>query len=352
MTRPTSRRGLGLVVAIALTTAACAGILGLRKPVAPTVFPHRAHVVAGVACVTCHAGIDQAGDTGPLHVPPDATCATCHAPHTEGACLDCHGDPWTAAAVADARAHLTFAHADHAQATRGQCVTCHRGVAAGDGPLRPVMATCYRCHEGEQERRTCDGCHVDLPSEGTLPASHLVHDGNWMRDHGAHASATADVCSACHTERACAACHGVTTAALPARLRFDDPSTASVHRAGFASRHAREARAEPGACAVCHSPSTCTDCHVQRGVADTLVARDVSPHPPGWVGIGPGGNEHGRAARRDPVACASCHGGAGEALCVECHRVGGVGGNPHPPGWSSRQSLGDAPCRLCHTSLR
>jgi hypothetical protein len=60
-------------------------------------------------------------------------------------------------------------------------------------------------------------------------------------------------------------------------------------------------------------------------------------------------NEHGRAARRDPASCASCHGGAGEMLCVGCHRVGGIGGNPHPPGWSSRQSLTDMPCRLCHT---
>lgn len=335
---------------VLVTLAACAGILGLRKPVAPA-FPHRAHVVAGVACVTCHAGVERAGDTGPLHLPGDDGCTSCHQPHTEGTCLGCHGDAFTVAAVADARTHLRFAHADHASAAKGQCVTCHRGVAEGDGPLRPVMATCYRCHQDEQTLRTCETCHVDLAWEGTLPASHLVHEGDWIRDHGARAAASGDVCASCHTERSCAACHGAEVAALPARRFFDDPSTASVHRAGFVARHGIEARLDPGACSTCHTPSTCTTCHLASGVGDDRALRDRSPHPAGWVAIA-GDNEHGRAARRDPAACAACHGGAGEALCVDCHRVGAVGGNPHPPGWSSRQSLGDAPCRLCHPGLR
>jgi hypothetical protein len=35
-------------------------------------------------------------------------------------------------------------------------------------------------------------------------------------------------------------------------------------------------------------------------------------------------------------------------LCVQCHKVGGVGGNPHPAGWSSKLSLDAMPCRMCH----
>jgi hypothetical protein len=61
------------------------------------------------------------------------------------------------------------------------------------------------------------------------------------------------------------------------------------------------------------------------------------------------GGEHGRAARMDPGACATCHGGAGEALCVGCHRVGGPGGNPHGAGFSSAlDARRDQPCRQCH----
>jgi hypothetical protein len=330
--------------------AACAGVLGLRRPASEPVFPHRAHTTAGVACVSCHQDIDRAGDEGPLHLPEAATCLTCHEqPHDTRDCLDCHSDPFAAASVIDARAHLRFAHADHDKASQGGCIACHRGIAEGDGPLRPTMATCFRCHDEERDERSCDACHVDLVEEGTLPASHLAHDGDWMREHGARASSSGDLCSSCHQEKFCASCHGVTAAALPSTLRFDDPGVASVHRAGFASRHSIEARAEPGACTTCHAPSACQSCHQDSGVADA-PERQGSPHGPNWVGLTLDANQHGRAARRDPAECASCHSGAGEQLCVDCHRVGGVGGSIHPPGWSSTQSYADLPCRLCHTS--
>jgi hypothetical protein len=55
------------------------------------------------------------------------------------------------------------------------------------------------------------------------------------------------------------------------------------------------------------------------------------------------------SARIDPASCASCHGGAGEQLCVSCHKVGGVGGNIHGPGFASNKSkTRDVPCRQCH----
>jgi hypothetical protein len=37
---------------------------------------------------------------------------------------------------------------------------------------------------------------------------------------------------------------------------------------------------------------------------------------------------------------------------VGCHREGGVGGNPHPPGWESRRSKTELPCLLCHGGSR
>ena len=83
-----------------------------------------------------------------------------------------------------------------------------------------------------------------------------------------------------------------------------------------------------------------------------VSAQRGSPHPPGWVGTRGSDNRHGLEARANPVSCASCHGGAGEALCVGCHRVGGPGGNPHPVGFSSHKPLSDLPCRLCHTEGR
>jgi hypothetical protein len=343
---------LGALAALAL--AACAQILGF-KPAGRKPFPHRAHVLAGESCQRCHPGVERAGDRGPLHLPDDASCLTCHAkPHDQRSCLGCHGGEWTAMDAMQAREHLVFDHARHQEVTRGNCVRCHAGIQEPGQMLRPAMSVCLKCHEheGDFQARACDRCHVDLAAEARPPESHLVHDGDFLREHAVRAASAGDLCATCHSERFCSSCHGVEVPALPSRLAFDDPGRASVHRAGFAARHSIEAAAQPGACSSCHQPEACIGCHVAKKVASPAGAaageRAGSPHPPGWLGIGSGENAHGRAARRDPASCASCHGGAGEALCVSCHKVGGVGGSIHPPGFSSRRSFGELPCRLCH----
>ena len=340
------RRALVIFALVAL--AACAGVLGLRKS-GPQAFPHRAHVLKGVACTDCHRQVEH-DDGKALHVPDDASCITagCHAkPHDARPCLTCHAAPEALAQLAEARDHLAFDHGKHLTQTKGNCMRCHSGVAEGDDHLRPAMATCFKCHDHDAQRdaRRCDACHKNLEAGSEMPATHLAHDGDWLHEHGVRAASSADLCQTCHAEKFCASCHGVTAAALPATLHFADPFTPSVHRAGFAARHSLEAKSDPGACQQCHQPDRCATCHLAKNVAGS---GRTSPHPPGWVGITAAESSHGREARRDPAACASCHGGAGEALCVTCHKVGGVGGNPHPPGWSSRQRLGDQPCRMCH----
>jgi len=324
---------------------ACAGVLGLSRP-GQGAFPHRRHVIAGVSCTRCHAAV---GDGSPaLHLPDDATCTSCHKkPHDPRPCLTCHVAPGALAALTEAKDHLNFDHRRHEDATRGNCMRCHTGIADGDDHLRPVMANCFGCHASDARRdaRACSACHKNLAEEGSLPASHLAHDGDWLREHGTRAASSGDVCASCHQASFCASCHGVTVPALPATRRFADPFAASVHRAGFAARHSLEARSAPGACTTCHAPARCIACHTERGIAESVRG---SPHPVGWVGITASSNLHGREARRDPASCAGCHGGAGERLCVTCHAVGGVGGNPHPPGWSSSRPLSALPCRLCH----
>ncbi|HEU0029190.1 MAG TPA: cytochrome c3 family protein [Kofleriaceae bacterium] len=341
-----ARRWLLAIVAM-LAVAACARVLGF-KPSGPQPFPHRKHVLAGIACTQCHR--DLATDDGTrLHVPDDASCvARCHTkPHDPNPCSGCHGGTATFEALAEARQYLVFDHGRHLPRVSGNCMRCHVRVAEGDTNLRAPMATCFRCHDHDAERdaRNCNACHKNLERSGELPASHLAHDGDWLREHGTRAASSADLCQSCHGERFCASCHGVTVAALPSTTNFVNPFAASVHRAGFSARHALEAKSDPGACQTCHQPDRCLACHTARGVAG---AKQRSPHPPGWIGLSSEGSPHGREARRDPAACAGCHGGAGEMLCVSCHKVGGIGGNPHPPGWSSRLPLGAMPCRLCH----
>jgi hypothetical protein len=230
-------------------------------------------------------------------------------------------------------------------------VPCHAGAGDRTQPeLRPKMAQCFSCHahEDQWKSRDCDGCHHDLPAEAARPASHVVHEGDFVREHGVRAASSRDLCASCHGEPFCASCHGVSVAALPWRFGFDKPAMTGLHRAGFAQRHADEARANPGLCTSCHAEERfCSDCHTDKRLAGGAPGQLRSPHPAGWVRSQ--GGEHGRAARLDPGSCASCHGGAGEALCVGCHRVGGPGGNPHGRGFvSALDPQRDVPCRSCH----
>ena len=350
------KRFLRLALLLApLLLAACAGILGLRPKNVSTPFEHRKHVLAGVNCLECHAGVTTSADTGPVHLPTDATCRKCHEkPHDERSCMGCHSTPREDRSAELAREHLRFEHRTHMAPANGQCIRCHVRIAENNpDTLLAPMATCLSCHHHRDQftMRTCDGCHVDLPAERVKPESHIVHEGDFIREHGVRAAAARDLCASCHSERFCSECHGATVPALPARLAFDDPKLSGLHRAGFRSRHALESRAQPGLCITCHSGNSCQECHAREHVGSAALGHGNSPnpHPPGWVGAGRGGGGHGSAARLDPVSCAGCHGGGGEQLCVGCHKVGGPGGNPHGPGFSSRKNKRtDVPCRLCH----
>lgn len=342
-------RWLFLLLA-SITLAACASVLGIKPKELSHPFEHRKHSLAGINCLECHTSIQRAGDEGPLHLPTTAKCVSCHAkPHDVRDCSNCHGERHIREEAELARTHLTFAHARHLTPLDGQCVPCHTAAGKTDQrTMRPGMAQCFGCHHHKDQwsANDCDSCHVDLPSEHVRPSSHVVHEGDFLREHGVRAASSRELCATCHAENFCASCHGVTVPTLPWRLAFDAPRMQGLHRAGFRLRHADEARANPGLCTTCHRQERfCADCHADRHVGATPGSS--SPHPPGWVRAR--GGEHGREARMDPGSCASCHGGQGEALCVGCHRVGGPGGNPHGRGFASAlDKMRDQPCRLCH----
>jgi hypothetical protein len=342
---------------LVLSLAACAGLLGIKTARdAQHPFEHLAHSLRGVSCLTCHEGLssERGPDAGPaLHLPETGTCIVCHTrPHETRPCLQCHGEDHTREEGRLAQEHLRFSHGRHVRQLGGQCVPCHAAAGKNDqATLRPPMARCLGCHTHQDQWKTreCDGCHKDLPAELAPPSSHVVHSGDFIREHGVRAASSRDLCATCHSEASCAACHGVTVAALPWKLAFDRPSLTGLHRAGFAGRHADEARASPGLCTTCHdSERFCLDCHATKGrAAGSGALRD--PHPSDWVRARGGG--HGPAARLDPMSCAGCHGGAAEALCVGCHRVGGPGGNPHGRGFASAlDKKRSEPCRQCHGS--
>jgi len=342
-----------LLLVFSLLLVACAEVLGIRPPDSKP-FPHHEHTSrGGVACVQCHEGITRATEKDPLHLPGTSKCVSCHTkPHDARDCDGCHGLQNTRAEAQMDLDNLKFKHSTHYLRTKGNCAYCHKGVETNSDHVRPPMAVCLTCHEHQQEfgeSRRCDRCHRDLRAEDVRPASHVAHDGDWLREHGNRAFAAPDLCATCHAQKFCGGCHGRTVPILPEKMAFDDPLRAGVHRAGFKSRHSLEARTQPGLCTTCHKEEFCDDCH-SRNTVD-VGSGGPSPHPVGWVGLRGQSNDHGAAAWRDPSVCAGCHTGpAGEQLCIGCHRVGGIGGNPHRPGWTSHQRPTiDAACRGCHT---
>lgn len=337
---------------IVLCASACAGVLGIRPP-GRRPFEHQAHVTKGISCTKCHAGIATAGDNGALHLPLAVSCTDgCHEkPHDTSDCTKCHGLAETRVAAAAARENLHFDHAIHLTRTKGDCVKCHVDAQRSDSHLRPAMGACFGCHNHAEEMvdRKCYGCHVDMEREGLRPEEQWVHGPDFLKEHAVRAGTTGEVCGSCHADRFCTTCHaGGLSPVTPAQLAFDDPFAPSVHRAGFFSRHSMEARGQPGLCTNCHDVSACGGCHAKSGVG-VGGATSQSPHPRGWLGLPGQPNDHGREAWRDPTICASCHGGEGEKLCVGCHRTGGIGGNPHPPGYVAHGDRNtDVACRKCH----
>jgi hypothetical protein len=345
-----SRRAAWLRALPLVLLAACAGLLGIRQP-PERAFEHHAHVVKGIACVRCHTRVADSDPSAPLDLPGKASCIGCHSkPHDTRECGACHGRQEDRRGAAQAKEHLRFAHRNHKGTEAGRCTRCHEAVLHGDGPLRPPMATCLGCHEHREQwaARACLPCHARMEAEGTRPASHVVHGADFIKRHGVEAASSRDLCTSCHAESSCAACHGANVPALPSTWHFDDPRRPDMHAAGFFARHSIEARLDPATCTSCHrDQNECRNCHRDRGLLEVSPQRG-SPHPADWVGTRGAENRHGVEARNNPVSCASCHGGAGEALCVGCHRVGGPGGSPHPSGFSSHKPMSELPCRMCH----
>lgn len=343
---------------LACALALAASLACLER--ANTRFPHQVHLTriecggAGqpecLTCTSCHES-SPLGSTGrePARVPPLERCAGCH---RQDAAAKLAAALRPALAPAPLAQQIRFSHDAHLRmpAVRGQCVRCHSGAVEPARALFPPMQQCFGCHEHQQqfERNECGPCHTPEDVRELVPVSFLTHDADWLRHHGVEASQSEQQCSTCHAQSDCNDCHDVSQGLTREARRPDNLFRELVHPADFLSRHAFEASAQPARCLTCHTPATCDGCHLERGVS-AAHHDPFNPHPPGWVGGNPASRDfHGRAARRDIIACASCHDQGPATNCIRCHQVGGFGGNPHPRGWQSTRSEASSMCRYCH----
>lgn len=348
-----------VLAALGLAAAALGGACSAR-PATP--FAHKLHL-AGLecgqpgkpdclTCDSCHRRDADAGAFTDFNRPTETLCASCH--QQQGGGYRLASSVRSPLSPRPAALDIRFDHDRHLahEKIRGQCVKCHPGVvgASSDKALFPNMDSCLGCHEHRDEfaQNVCATCHRPADLRGLRPVSFLAHDNGWIRRHAVHARGGEQACATCHAQTRCDACHDATHT-LRAELRSPEAIDRDlVHRFDFISRHATEASSQPALCAACHQRQDCDGCHVRRGVSGGRVdARN--PHPLRWAaGADPTNNLHGRDARRDLAACAACHDQGPATNCVRCHKVGGIGGTPHPPGWRSTQQPGSGACATCH----
>jgi hypothetical protein len=340
--------GLGVVA------FACATELAQR-------FPHSTHLTgfacgeAGepecLSCPSCHQGTADTGEHWAR--PPVKVCKDCHPREREKQVLP----ERPSLAPRPAAYAISFNHDQHLEMDeiRGQCVRCHAGaVSSTPGRLIfPPMSTCLNCHQHAEEfaATKCAPCHATNEVRTLKPVTFLPHDAAWMKRHGSFVREDAQSCLVCHAQTQCDSCHDANQGLRVDQRNPDAITREFVHRFDFQSRHAIEARSQPGQCSSCHTRQDCDACHVQRGVSGGLVA-GRNPHPLGWAaGLGAASNLHGQEARRDIASCAACHDQGPFTNCIRCHKVGGIGGNPHPPGWRSSQATDSTSCAACHGGL-
>lgn len=350
--RKTRQRRLDPGLILLLVALAGAVVVACSRHAAPR-FPHQVHLTgiacgkpgqpACLSCTSCHHMAERDG----VHAMPGAElCNNCHRddPHEVKAVLA--REPFRPYGT------ITFDHDQHLAlpSVRGQCVPCHAGVVRPDESSLPPMKRCFACHEHADEwnQGRCVPCHRASEVRRILPVTFLRHDEHFARGHGQAATEDQRLCRACHQQADCDGCHDVTQTLSVERRKPERVDLTFVHPGDFIVRHPMEARARPSSCLTCHATETCDACHLARGVSAARL--DVqNPHPVGWVSNDPTvPSLHGREARRDIVACASCHEAGPATNCIRCHKVGAYGGNPHPAGWPSGGDTSATMCRYCH----
>ena len=336
-----------LILPLALALFGCTS--QAKKPEAqgpqPYKFPHGIHAESGVACVECHAPILKATSV-------KENVIDVAMPKKSEVCSACHDPIPDFVPVQRFAPVVRFDHAGHLPRLKGakdECQTCHTKLTEPgtiDAPV-PPMATCTACHNHAQDYAVgrCTPCHRDL-RKYEKPVKEYTHEANFLQTHGNWAKQSVTTCASCHDQTMCSQCHTATTRPMPPSVQFPEKVASEfIHRGDWIARHSMEAGADPTSCSKCHGTGYCQSCHAFQGIAPGgATVRD--PHPSNWLAF------HGSVARQNILSCAGCHNQGANSLCVACHRVGGIGGNPHPPGWKGTASqVGSNPtCKICHTS--
>lgn len=316
-------------------------------------FSHGPHLRAGQSCTSCHSDlVTAAPNARPRAMPTEASCRQCHTRPAEQRCGYCHTNPAAPMPFERPNRELVFSHAAHAPRTRGNCVSCH-GIGANTDsalsfePRVPTMSGCLgSCHSDDMRTLACARCHQNLRRYALDDVSVVRHTPGFARHHGTEARTSGAMCAQCHEPTFCNPCHSAAPGLSLADLETTAVTRDFVHRGDFMARHPDESRFNTATCARCHGVEFCDGCHRASGIGGGVGPS--ATHPPGWLDPA-SPNGHARAARRNLLACVSCHESDAVGVCTPCHRVGGVARSPHPPGFRAGiDAQRHAVCLACH----
>jgi hypothetical protein len=311
--RSRSRRAVFALVAIA---AGCAVMRAWRDGEAPLAFSHRLHVGdQALECANCHADVEVSDAPG---MPAPDTCSLCHDEIDPEKPAERHvaslfsDEIFLARHAAALDDEVIFSHLRHVNAGVA-CADCHAGIEKSERILPEMhvpMAACTDCHERRSVVRECATCHTYVDTQWA-PES---HERDWTKAHGPMSRGasmdTAASCSLCHAPSTCATCH--------LEREPDD------HDHFFRVRgHGLIARMDRDRCAACHQPDSCDRCHDET--------RPLSH-------VGPWGSPRS-------THCLGCHQPLAGESCALCHQAtpSHALAAPKPPDHTPAMN-----CRQCH----
>jgi len=207
---------------------------------------------------------------------------------------------------AEDRDIILFPHQFHVEEEELACSDCHEGIEQSneinDHAFLPSKDVCAECHEDAIDEE-CSLCHTNEDDPSTYPM--VVKRSGPDFSHEFHLQSKQD-CFICHknietdeaederklwTDSDCSACH---TKSIP-----------KSHDLAWIELHGMNMNPASGeACHLCHTESSCDQCHQLQQYAP-------KSHPPDYL------LAHGQDVRFGLKDCSTCHDMTDD--CLRCH---------------------------------
>lgn len=294
-----------------------------------------------VECAGCHSSVKGSKSLSVSLLPKKEDCASCHDVDDSDNCVTCHYEDVYEPLVPK-KSKLIFDHNFHLTKYQSECSECHKGLDEVDYSIEsslvnPPMENCFQCHsERKVATNTCEACHTSTTD--LIPVDHRVK--NFVKLHKFAAERRNANCVMCHDNNTCESCHSATNRMVEnnSEVNFFRPYESGValidgakhqklnkiHDLNYRYTHGIDSKGKTSECQTCHQVETfCVECHSSTGGDFAMGGIMPSTHKkPGFftIGVGSGGGEHAKLAKRDIERCASCHDVNGnDPNCITCH---------------------------------